>query len=125
MIMVNTRDYTSALIDITDDGPGKENWFQLGDYMKALKFEARDRNVPYHQVLEERASQISRNLRTVFGRWIEQHNREFEELMKGNSFALIGSVNNSKKLLIKAGEKILVNSDVLELKKTWKKTLQW
>ncbi|MBS3080483.1 hypothetical protein J4221_03355 [Candidatus Pacearchaeota archaeon] len=80
--MVNTRDYTSALIDITDDGPGKENWFQLGDYMKALKFEARDRNVPYHQVLEERASQISRNLRTVFGRWIEQHNREFEELMK-------------------------------------------
>ncbi|HLC36133.1 MAG TPA: phosphoribosylformylglycinamidine synthase subunit PurL [archaeon] len=51
--------------------------------------------------------------------------KEFEELMKGNSFALIGSVNNSKKLLIKAGEKILVNSDVLELKKTWKKTLQW
>lgn len=55
----------------------------------------------------------------------EKQNK-FEKAMKGNKFALIGEVTSEKRLIVKGidGKKI-INSDLDELKRSWKETLRW
>ncbi len=80
---------------ITDNGPGKSNWFELGGYISALEqtaieknvgikkiFSGRDYSRIYQQVLKENAEQIKHNLQTVFGQWIELYNKEKKEITK-------------------------------------------
>lgn len=52
--------------------------------------------------------------------------KEFEEIMKGMPVQKIGTLTSEKTLKVKGFENsIVINEDILELKKTWKKTLDW
>ena len=51
---------------------------------------------------------------------------EFEKIMEGNDFARIGEVTGDKKLIvIGLNDKRVVEEDVDELKKVWKRTFNW
>ncbi|MGC8927270.1 MAG: phosphoribosylformylglycinamidine synthase subunit PurL [Myxococcota bacterium] len=57
---------------------------------------------------------------------IEQKDREeFERLIKGIPYALIGEVNDSERLIIKRGKKILLDEDIKRLKDSFIKTLDF
>ncbi|MGB9599954.1 MAG: AIR synthase-related protein, partial [Myxococcota bacterium] len=57
---------------------------------------------------------------------IEQKDREeFERLIKGLPYALIGEVNDSERLIIKRGKKILLDEDIKRLKDSFIKTLDF
>ena len=56
----------------------------------------------------------------------EKFKQEFEGLMQGNSFALIGRIIKHKKFIVKGLKgKEIINSDLAELKSSWKETLKW
>jgi len=52
--------------------------------------------------------------------------KEFEKIMKGNVFAKIGEVTNVKKLIVIGLKgRTVVEEDISELKRVWKKTFDW
>ncbi|MEW6295659.1 MAG: phosphoribosylformylglycinamidine synthase subunit PurL [Candidatus Diapherotrites archaeon] len=56
----------------------------------------------------------------------EKFKQEFESLMQGNPFALIGRTVKQKKFIVKGlNGKEIINSDLSELKNAWKQTLKW
>ncbi len=56
----------------------------------------------------------------------EKNKEAFEKELAGNSFAVVGKVNDSNALLVKGidGNQI-INEKISELKNSWKKTLDW
>ncbi|MBI2598261.1 MAG: phosphoribosylformylglycinamidine synthase subunit PurL [Candidatus Diapherotrites archaeon] len=52
--------------------------------------------------------------------------KEFEEKMRGVAFAKVGEVTKNPRLVVKGFSKEnVLNEDIFELKKSWKKTLNW
>lgn len=54
-----------------------------------------------------------------------QNRKSFESIMKGCSVSLIGKVVLAPKFAIKRNKKMIINSNIAELKKAWKGTLSW
>jgi phosphoribosylformylglycinamidine synthase len=53
----------------------------------------------------------------------EKHRERFEEVMKDSVFALIGRTVEGEELKITSGEKLLISSDLEDLKAAWQRTL--
>jgi len=51
--------------------------------------------------------------------------KRFEEMIKGNAFAKIGTVIKEDFTVYGLDGKICIKSDINELKETWQKTLRW
>ncbi len=55
-----------------------------------------------------------------------ERQKEFEDAMKGNKFALIGKVIDEKELVVNGLDgKEIINEGLAKLKNSWKKTLKW
>lgn len=54
-----------------------------------------------------------------------EHKDEFEKRLNDDCISLIGTVNHSGNFMIERNGKIVVDSDIIELKKAWQGTLQW
>jgi len=51
--------------------------------------------------------------------------KSFEEIMKGNIFAKIGTVTKDEFIVYGLDEKVCIRSDINKLKDAWQKTLRW
>ena len=51
--------------------------------------------------------------------------KSFEDSMKGCSVSLVGKVTTAPKFIVKRNKKLIINSNIADLKKAWQGTLTW